>query len=64
MARSENQKSNRMKRWKRIKEQFDDRMRERTPSGAKPNSASVIDTLAAEWCLSVHTIEEILRKNL
>ena len=39
-------------------------MEERTSSGAKPSSASVIEMMADDWGLSTHTIEAILRKEL
>lgn len=64
MARSESQRKNKNKQWRKIQEQFNLLMLEKTPGGASPSSASVIDKLAEEWCVSVHTIEAILRKKL
>ena len=64
MARSESQRKNRAKRWKKIQSEFKTLMEERTSSGAKPSSASVIEMMADDWGLSVHTIEGILRKEL
>lgn len=64
MPRSVSQRKNKLKQWRKIQEQFKERMGEKTPSGAKPSAASVIDTLAEEWCISTHTLEAILRKDL
>ena len=64
MARSESQRKNREKRWKKIQSEFKTLMEERTGSGAKPSSASVIEMMADDWGLSTHTIEAILRKEL
>jgi hypothetical protein len=64
MGRSESRRKNRTARWTKIQEQFKERMAERTSSGATPSTASVIQTLANDWCISVGTIEEILRKQL
>ncbi len=64
MARSESQRNNKLKRWRKIKEQFKKLKDEKTPSGAAPSTASVIEILADDWALSKHTIEEILRKDV
>ncbi len=64
MSRSKSQRSNAHNKWKKIQDQFKDRMMEKTPSGASPSSSSIIASLAQDWCCSPHTIEAILRKDL
>ncbi len=64
MSRSKSLRKNRDKRYRKIQAQFKERMNERTQSGAAPSFASVVETLAEDWCVSIGTIEEILRKKL
>lgn len=64
MSRSKSLSNNSLKRWKKIQQQFKVRISERTISGATPSFASVVDTLAEDWCVSPGTIEEILRKKI
>lgn len=64
MSRVTTARKNRVTRWRKIQAQFKQRMAEKTSSGASPSSRSVIETLAEEWVMSIHTIEDILRKRL
>jgi hypothetical protein len=52
------------RKYKRIQEQFKILMNERTPSGAKPSSTSVVEQLAENWCLSEKRIRIILTMQL
>lgn len=64
MSRSKSLSRNSLNRWRKIQAQFKERIAERTKSGAAPSFASVVKTLAEDWCVSIGTIEEILRKKL
>lgn len=64
MSRSNSQRDNTVNLRRKIQDQFNTRMKEKTPSGAYPSSSNVIKCLADDWCKSPHTIEAIVRMQI
>jgi hypothetical protein len=52
------------KKYKRIQEQFEQMLHEKTESGVSPSSANVVAKLAELWCMNEKRIREILNMEL
>lgn len=52
------------KKYKRIKEQFETMIAEKTTSGASPSSSSVVEHIADIWCISEARVRAILNMEL